>query len=198
MPKRVDPRARREEILAAAVRVFAARGFAATRVEDVAREAGVAKGSVYLYFDSREALLGAAFTSFAQRSEAVLEAALGGGGDALSRLGRLVGDVLEMLAEQPEPARILLDLWAAGREGGSLPVDMAALYRDYRAAVHALLREAVAAGQVRPGADERHAAVVVGAIEGCLLQWLVDPDVPLRELSGPLTEVLFTGLGRTR
>jgi AcrR family transcriptional regulator len=47
---------RREAILSAALDEFAARGFAATRLEDVARRAGVAKGTIYLYFRDKETL----------------------------------------------------------------------------------------------------------------------------------------------
>ena len=47
---------RRETILAAALEEFSARGFAATRLDDVASRAGVAKGTIYLYFDDKEAL----------------------------------------------------------------------------------------------------------------------------------------------
>lgn len=48
--------ARPDEILTAALDVFAARGFAATKLEDVARRAGVTKGTIYLYFKNKEAL----------------------------------------------------------------------------------------------------------------------------------------------
>ncbi|HYK81737.1 MAG TPA: TetR/AcrR family transcriptional regulator [Gemmatimonadales bacterium] len=48
--------ARPGEIVAAALEVFAERGFAATKLEEVARRAGVTKGTLYLYFDSKEAL----------------------------------------------------------------------------------------------------------------------------------------------
>src|SRR2546428_7615210 len=48
--------ARPGEIVAAALDVFGERGFAATKLADVARRAGVTKGTVYLYFDSKEAL----------------------------------------------------------------------------------------------------------------------------------------------
>jgi AcrR family transcriptional regulator len=48
--------ARPTEILDAALTVFSARGFAATRLDDVAKEAGVSKGTLYLYFESKEAL----------------------------------------------------------------------------------------------------------------------------------------------
>src|SRR5262245_26115596 len=47
---------RRDAILAAALEEFAASGFAATRLEDVARRAGVAKGTIYLYFRDKESL----------------------------------------------------------------------------------------------------------------------------------------------
>lgn len=50
------PDARPEEILDAAMEVFGELGFAGTRCEDVARRAGVSKGTLYLYFDSKEAL----------------------------------------------------------------------------------------------------------------------------------------------
>src|SRR5258706_6679077 len=48
--------ARPEEIVAAALEVFVERGFAATKLEDVARRAGVTKGTIYLYFENKEAL----------------------------------------------------------------------------------------------------------------------------------------------
>jgi AcrR family transcriptional regulator len=50
------PEARPEEILDAAFEVFGEQGFARTRLEDVAQRAGVSKGTLYLYFDSKETL----------------------------------------------------------------------------------------------------------------------------------------------
>lgn len=61
-PARPSPRWRRRaearpaEILEAALTVFSARGFAAAKLDDVAKEAGVSKGTLYLYFKSKEAL----------------------------------------------------------------------------------------------------------------------------------------------
>ena len=50
------PDARPEEILEAAKHVFGESGYAGTKLEDVARRAGVSKGTLYLYFDGKEAL----------------------------------------------------------------------------------------------------------------------------------------------
>ena len=51
--------ARREDILAAARRVFAARGFRGTTIADIADDAGIALGTIYLYFPSKEGVFAA-------------------------------------------------------------------------------------------------------------------------------------------
>ncbi len=56
-PRRsLSPEARRAEILAAALDEFTARGYEGARLDDVAKRAGVAKGTIYLYFTDKEAL----------------------------------------------------------------------------------------------------------------------------------------------
>src|SRR5438876_12339156 len=68
MPKHTSPPARRRrmpeerpgDILDAALEAFVENGFAATRLEDVAQRAGISKGTLYLYFESKEALFKAA------------------------------------------------------------------------------------------------------------------------------------------
>ncbi len=66
--------ARREAILDAALEEFCARGFAATRIDDVARLAGVAKGTIYLHFRDKEALFQEIVTTMLVPVVAALEA----------------------------------------------------------------------------------------------------------------------------
>lgn len=54
--RKISPEARRQAIFTAALSVFAAHGFEAARLDDVAARAGVAKGTLYLYFRDKEAL----------------------------------------------------------------------------------------------------------------------------------------------
>ena len=54
--KRKQPETGASDIISAALRLFAARGFPAARLDDVAEAAGIAKGTVYLYFDTKEEL----------------------------------------------------------------------------------------------------------------------------------------------
>src|SRR5882672_7825605 len=67
---------RRQAILAAALKEFSARGFAAARLDDVAVAAGVAKGTIYLYFRDKEALFQELIRSEMSPVVATLETAL--------------------------------------------------------------------------------------------------------------------------
>jgi AcrR family transcriptional regulator len=92
--------ARPEEIIAAALEVFADRGFAATKLEDVARRAGVTKGTIYLYFENKEALFKAlireTIVPVIAQGEALAKAFTGSARELLERLvreyWRLVGE----------------------------------------------------------------------------------------------------------
>lgn len=55
-PRRLRKDARPSELTAAALDLFVEKGFSATRLDDVAKRAGVSKGTLYLYFDNKEAL----------------------------------------------------------------------------------------------------------------------------------------------
>jgi AcrR family transcriptional regulator len=68
---------RRQAILAAALREFSARGFAAARLDDVAVRAGIAKGTIYLYFRDKEALFQDLIRSEMSPVVSTLETALG-------------------------------------------------------------------------------------------------------------------------
>ncbi|MEW2354174.1 TetR/AcrR family transcriptional regulator [Spirillospora sp. NPDC029432] len=194
-PKRVDEDARRQQILNAAIRVFARKGFAASRVEDVAAEAGIGKGSVYLAFDSREAILDAVFEELAAADAEIVRIARTLDRPAAERLEWLVHAVIGAAAGDPDLARLFLDLWTVGRGGEpGHPLNMSRVYERYRETVTVLLEEAAAEGAVRAGTGAAEAAVIVGAIEGCLLQWVVDPRVPLRELAGSIFAVCLDGL----
>lgn len=55
-PRQRRKAARPQELLEAGLRLFLCKGLAATRIEDVAREAGVSKGTLYLYYPSKDEL----------------------------------------------------------------------------------------------------------------------------------------------
>ena len=77
MPAKVDKAQRRDEILAAAKTVFADRGFHATTIADVAKAAGISYGSIYWYFESKDALFHALMDHQEQALRAAIEENVG-------------------------------------------------------------------------------------------------------------------------
>jgi TetR/AcrR family transcriptional regulator, fatty acid metabolism regulator protein len=95
-------------ILDAAVRVFAARGYEASRVGDVAKEAGVAYGLVYHYYGSKEAVLEAVFREAWGRLLAAVALAEQTGDDAAEQLELVVKIVLRAWRDDPDLVRLLV------------------------------------------------------------------------------------------
>lgn len=95
-------------ILDAAVRVFAAQGYDASRVGDVAAEAGVAYGLVYHYYGSKEAVLEAVFREAWGRLLAAVALAEATGEDAAEQLELVVKIVLRAWRDDPDLVRLLV------------------------------------------------------------------------------------------
>ena len=76
---------RQEEILEAALEEFGANGFAATRLEDVAKRAGIAKGTIYLYFRDKERLFRAVVRTLIRKRIDALTGLFSGSAEELLR-----------------------------------------------------------------------------------------------------------------
>jgi AcrR family transcriptional regulator len=87
---------RQEEILAAAFEVFAAHGYEATRMDEVARQAGIAKGTIYLYFRDKEQLFRAVVRGLVQKRFDAMAGSFQGTGEQLLRelLSRMYSQVV--------------------------------------------------------------------------------------------------------
>ena len=103
-----DERAgKRERILDAAEKVFADRGFFAAKVADVAREAGVADGTIYLYFKSKDDLLVSLFEARMEVVNRVLAEAVATATQPRAQLTAFVHAYLDLIAAQPTAAEVL-------------------------------------------------------------------------------------------
>jgi AcrR family transcriptional regulator len=129
MPTR--PRARRKEerpaeLLDAALDTFRARGFAGTRMEDIATRAGVSKGTIYLYYPSKQAIFEALVRETLLPNLDRIEAALAASSLAASARLRLVAETLAGIAGDPRVVAVPRLVLA---EAGNFP-DLARFYRE--------------------------------------------------------------------
>ncbi len=100
---------KRERILAAAERVFARRGFFAARVSEIAKDAGVADGTIYLYFKNKDDLLISLFESRMKQVNEVLRVAIAAVPDAppLDQLRAFIRAYLRLVHDEPAAAEVL-------------------------------------------------------------------------------------------
>src|SRR5215208_60497 len=104
---RGDRTEKRERILDAAERVFAQHGFFAARVSEIAKDAGVADGTIYLYFKNKDDLLISLFESRMERFNQLLAAAIPATASPTDKLLALVRTYLTLVREQPKVAEVL-------------------------------------------------------------------------------------------
>lgn len=141
---------RPHEITAAALDAFAEKGYAATRVEEVAKRAGVSKGLLYLYFKTKEELFKAVIKSVVvHRVDALIEAA---DSTSLSSSDFIRGPLASLLKQVPRsPIAIVIRLLVA--EGKRHP-ELATYYYDNvvakgLTAVSALVQRGIERGEFR-------------------------------------------------
>jgi len=151
--RRRDREIRESEILDAAFEEFAARGFAATRLEDVARRAGVAKGLPSFYFESKEALFKAVLRRLVLPDWDVLDAQFEEASRPTSVLLRgLIEFVYNHLVENPQAHQLLRLLIAEGPRFPELTEFYhAELIERALALLGRLLARGVERGDIRPG-----------------------------------------------
>jgi AcrR family transcriptional regulator len=190
--ERIDRR--RAQILAAAGRVFARQGFHRTTVREVAREAGIADGTIYLYFASKQQLLLALLGQLGRVGERPADFAELAGADARRALGSYLRRRFEDLREWRQLfAAVFPEVLA---DPGLRAAQAAQTVPAFEAAEAELARR-MAAGELPPLDPALLARAAAATVLGLLvLDVLGDPVVDARweELPGFLAQLWFEGL----
>src|SRR5215217_4751484 len=108
-PERGDRSDKRVRILSAAERVFAKRGFFAARVSEIAKDAGVADGTIYLYFKSKDDLLISLFESRMEQVNTALREAISNvpASKPTDQLRSFIRVYLKLVNDEPAAAEVL-------------------------------------------------------------------------------------------
>ncbi len=171
---------RREQILEAAVAVFAERGYQRATVKEIAARAGVAPGTIYLYFRNKRELLLALADTLIRRAADVLLAPFSDL-DVDSHLALILRDRLRFVRENQGLLRALAtEIWTdrelAARFFGQVILPVIGAGSVYT-------QERVARGELRPLRAEAVLPAVVGGILMISILRLMAPDSPVAALS---------------
>lgn len=172
-PTRTPPTIdKRELILRAATKLFAHRGFFNAQVADVAREAGIAAGTIYLYFQNKDDLLTSIFERTMRQGIEDARHVLVGVTDPIERLRRLARLHLDRLGRDHDLAVVFqVELRQSIKFMEHLS---SSLLRDYLHAIRDAIADAQAAGVFRRGVSPTFAAkTLFGALDEMATNWVL-------------------------
>ena len=161
-----------QQIIEAAVRVFARKGYYNSRVSDIAREAGIAAGTIYLYFKTKDDILVTLFRDKMADFVGALRKAIAGEADAASKIRRLVSLHFRILEESPDLAEVVQVELRQGQKffRGASSQEIGA----YFALIGSVLEEGVAEGRFRSGLPVKVATkILFGAMDQMATSWVL-------------------------
>ena len=198
MPIIVDKKEKKEKILDAAIKVFSSQGRGNTKISDIAVAAGIGKGTIYEYFQSKDEVFAASFYYFMEKFEEVISLRIFRVQDPLEKLRVYFAAWTEILeGDYLDYLEIVLDFWAEGVRKGddSWKIDLSRFYAENIAVLDNLLSECVAKGEIKPVDTKLIASTMLGALDGMLIQWIFNRDeFEIRKAAEIFIETMIGGL----
>ena len=185
---------RRAQILRAARAVFIERGYLATRVDDVARRAGLSKGAVYFYFKNKRALFDALVDEEHANTRSFLETAAADPRPAHEKLMELGIGYLDYFAGLKSPPRFFLLMSEAAIRDESIRESTVAIHRQFVARVAELIDEGIQSGQFRDVDPQAAALMLKAVIDGLGGQSAIGERPDVARLSTDGIRLLLEGL----
>ncbi|MGD9828005.1 MAG: TetR/AcrR family transcriptional regulator [Hyphomicrobiaceae bacterium] len=181
-------RARRENILDAAEHCFARSGFHRTTMQDICRQAGISAGALYVYFNSKEALI----AGLCERDRAKLAfelTELAESPDLMAALARL-GE--HYAIDQPREKRVLfVEMGAESTRNDEVGEIFRSVDRFCINSFAQVFERARAAGRIAPAVDTNVIAQVIALIgDGLFWRRAVDPDFDAKAVLPVLIELI--------
>jgi TetR/AcrR family fatty acid metabolism transcriptional regulator len=184
---------KRQRILDAAVQVFARKGFFASRISDVATAAGIADGTVYLYFESKDHIL---IKLFDEVMGVHIEAArqeIRRVDDAAAQLRLIADHHLGLLGRNPDLAVVFqVELRQSTK---FMELFTASWLKEYFDLVEAAIEAGQRDGSFRKDLSRKLAThAFFGGLDALVTSWVLARNAfDLTEMAGPMVELFLTG-----
>jgi TetR/AcrR family transcriptional regulator, cholesterol catabolism regulator len=190
--RRASPRRRAPEIIEAAARVFAERGFHGATTQDIADVLGIRQASLYYYFASKEDALEQVCRQGVGGYHEAAKAIAKGPGRAADKLARLIQSHLSPLTDRSDFVRVFLNErqhlpTESRRRIGKLSRALERLFED-------VLREGVRRGEFRADLDTRLAVLGILGMANAVANWYRKEDVAVARISAELARLVLDGV----
>lgn len=189
MTKPQNPKARRAQILEAATRCFAHKGYHGATMDDIVAETGLSKGSLYWHFENKRelfrSLMDQWFDEILTRTQSILDESA----SASAKLTAMLEASASTAAAQPELLRALLEFYTMAIRDEELRQWLRGLYIANVDTVASLIAQGIADGEFRDGDPQALARLVLAYLDGVYLHRELFDELPI--LTEAVTQPLF-------
>jgi TetR/AcrR family fatty acid metabolism transcriptional regulator len=184
-----------QQIIDAAIRVFARGGYYNSRVSDIAREAGIASGTIYLYFKTKDEILVTLFREKMAEWVALVRREIAAERDPLAKIRKIVALHFKVLEESPDLAEVVQVELRQGQKffRGASAHEVSA----YFDVINDVLEEGVSAGLIRRDLPVKVATkMLFGAMDQLATSWVLGKrGYRLTEAAEPVATIFLQGVG---
>jgi TetR/AcrR family transcriptional regulator, fatty acid metabolism regulator protein len=185
-----------QQIIDAAIRVFARTGFYNSRVSDIAREAGIASGTIYLYFKTKDEILVTLFREKMAEWVAQVRRQIASESDAVAKVRRLVALHFSVLETDPDLAEVVQVELRQGHKffRGASAHEVSAYFE----LISSILHEGIASGQFRKELPVKMATkMLFGAMDQVATSWVLGKRAyRLSDAAEPVASLFLRGICR--
>ncbi|MEN8222573.1 MAG: TetR/AcrR family transcriptional regulator [Acidobacteriota bacterium] len=198
----VDKKKKKQEIVLAALEVFAVKGFSRTTIRDIAEQAGIGKGTIYEYFTDKDEIIHNSFFYFQNFYEFDIEDILLSDRNGKEKLVSVIKSITKILrGEDCKYLDLMFDFWAEGIKGHSKSImlnEMNRFYKSYRNLFEDILIEGIGDGSLRSDLDpDAFASIIIGMLDGIMVQWILDKEgFEKLKIEESLIKLVLEGAGR--
>ncbi len=170
---------KKTQIINAAIEVFAKMGLDKGKIDDIAKVAGIGKGTVYGYFKSKDEIFCAIEKMFIYDSIDQIEVLTKSNKSPTEKIEEIVNYSITMHEQMGDAALIIAELWAQHGRGqlhGHKEAAFAGMYIDFNNSVLRVLSEGIKAKEFRDMNKEGVAALLLAFIDGAIWQSVIFKD----------------------
>jgi AcrR family transcriptional regulator len=189
-----NQRRRAPQIIDAAARVFAERGFHGATTQDIANVLGIRQASLYYYFSSKEAALELVCLKGVEGFFEAAKAIAARGGTARQRLSFLIKSHLSPLLDRGDFVKVFLN------ERQHLPAEsrrrIGRWSRGLERIFEEVIKEGIAKGEFRTDLDARMAALAILGMCNAASSWYRKENAPVARIDAEFTRLVIDGVGK--
>jgi len=168
---------RKDQIIAAATKVFTKHGFANARMDDIVAESGLSKGALYWYFDSKDAIIVSILDQIFDWETAHVRQLLESVDSATAKLEVFIDTTIKDIEKMKPMMPIFFDFWSLSVRKKTINQAIKRYYQNFLDLIEPIIEDGIRQGEFH-SVNVKETAVAIGAMyEGTILFYIYFSDI---------------------